>query len=939
MRKIIIGAILFLCFIGLEFTGYIFFVGSASAGYKNNLKRHEEKMVVISKPVVITSLKINFQSQSSKSPVGWISDYGLPFGEKPGIFQTGKLYYGWKKRADKSPLDLSKNARIRDFPDDILLDGLVHMQANDIGWQNGMFKGTKVEGYWEIKVLNGQYDVVVTVGDGFAGKTKEKDCINIEGKKVIKDFVPLGKLGNYGRFKSVKARINVTDGFLTVTADGGINTKINNIEIIPVSIYPYVYLNIPNANLLVTRQDTSDLTLAIGLKKSVDKNVSYKLHLDYDGAGTNWLHLIADKKSDTDKLVFDYSETKKLPVGSYIAKISVSAPGFNSQQLDLQVRVVDASKPYVISSSPLNGSVDVNINTTSIAANNLHIPALQNVKGGIDNSTIKSETVKLFKESNGSYVEVKGVVQGTGGGDAISFSPSGALDPNSNYRFLITSNVKSYSGAPIERFESSFTTATIPRDSSKSYNVHFTKIPVLGTQNKNYTTLTFAPDGRLYALRMDGIIERYDVNHKTGELTGQKMINTLVKKYGKRTAIGLTFDPSSTPQNLIAWVTHCSDGLKSAPPFDGNISKLTGNDLSAEQLVITRLPRSTRDHMVNSVVFGPDKAMYIAQGSNSSAGAFDKGWQREESLLAGTILRLDLEKLKNIKLPLNVETTENQTVINEAPANSMLMRDGKYNPYSSKSPLTIYASGVRNAYDLIWHSNGQLYIPANGSGGGGNSPASVKHTRRPDGSFYNGQDIPATNGVQVQHDWLFRVNPSKPCGYFGHPNPLRGEYVVNRGVVDNPLYSQGVKPDKNYRPAAFDFGLNHSPNGVIEYKSNAFNGVLKGKLLVCRFSGGGDIMVLEPGSLKKVNLKTGESDHIYDIVNTERGSGNSGLTGMSGFANPLDLVEDPVNGNIYISEFNWNNNPNLISQITLLKVNEVPVKQYAIAKKQSIKIH
>ena len=29
-----------------------------------------------------------------------------------------------------------------------------------------------------------------------------------------------------------------------------------------------------------------------------------------------------------------------------------------------------------------------------------------------------------------------------------------------------------------------------------------------------------------------------------------------------------------------------------------------------------------------------------------------------------------------------------------------------YNPFAPGAPLTIYATGVRNAYDLVWHSNG-----------------------------------------------------------------------------------------------------------------------------------------------------------------------------------------------------------------------------------------
>jgi hypothetical protein len=45
---------------------------------------------------------------------------------------------------------------------------------------------------------------------------------------------------------------------------------------------------------------------------------------------------------------------------------------------------------------------------------------------------------------------------------------------------------------------------------------------------------------------------------------------------------------------------------------------------------------------------------------------------------------------------------------------------------------------------------------------------------------------------------------------------------------------------------------------------------------------------------------------------------------MSGFANPLDIVEDVVNGNLYVAELNWNDNPNLTAQITLLRAQQTP---------------
>ena len=125
-------------------------------------------------------------------------------------------------------------------------------------------------------------------------------------------------------------------------------------------------------------------------------------------------------------------------------------------------------------------------------------------------------------------------------------------------------------------------------------------------------------------------------------------------------------------------------------------------------------------------------------------------------------------------------------------------------------------------------------------------------------------------------------------------------------------------PDANYRGAAFNFELNRSPNGAIEYKSDAFNGALKGKILVCRFSGGGDIIVLKPGSLVK-----GSSESLYDIEESYTGAGTNGLVGMSGFINPLDIVEDVKTGNLYVIEFNWNNIPDRTAQITLLRVSNI----------------
>lgn len=386
----------------------------------------------------------------------------------------------------------------------------------------------------------------------------------------------------------------------------------------------------------------------------------------------------------------------------------------------------------------------------------------------------------------------------------------------------------------------------------------------------------------MYALTIDGIIKRFIIK-PDGTLGNPQLIYTLQDEYGtrsKRLTIGFTFDPSATAANLIAWVTHDTFVFLDAPDWDGKLTKLSGPNLETAQDVLINLPRSKKDHLTNSIAFGPDRALYFTQGSCSAMGKGDRTWgYREEHLLSAAVLRLDVSKLGF--LPLDVKTSEGR---------------GNYNPYNPNAPLTIYASGVRNAYDLVWHSNGNLYLPTNSSAAGGNTPASVNGVLRPDGSVYNGPSVPALTDVQqTPTDFLYRVVKG---GYYGHPNPLRGEFVMNGGnpssVIDPAQvkdYPPGTAPDANYRGYSFDFQVHASPNGAIEYKSNTFNGALKGKLLVVRYSQHKDIITLTPGGL------------AGDIVSAVEGYQ---IEGFSGFVDPLDLTEDTTNGDIYVSEYGGN---------------------------------
>ena len=570
---------------------------------------------------------------------------------------------------------------------------------------------------------------------------------------------------------------------------------------------------------------------------------------------------------------------------------------------------VCSQTPRINSSTPSDGATGVALNA-NLSANDLFLPNFDGTGNtGVDNNSITDITVRLFKQ--GSSVPLSASVNGTGGGDAINLDPALPLEPNTGYKFIVD-GVLDNTGVVFDYFESNFTTGVGSATNSGDLNsISFINSGAV-SNGFRFTSLEIGPDNKLYGLEFNGDIHRW-VIEADGTLSSNEILNRWKSpaqgNYGSRIAVGFVFDPSSTAENLIAYITHNSAGLNGAPAWDGNLSRVSGADLGDHDLILTGLPRSKKDHLTNSLAFkdGEPGVIYFNQGSNTAGGAPDNAWgNRKERLLSAATLRLDLNILSESQLPLNVKTTMDPEAINNVNVNSPTLvstvgtyeedgqtfpDDGTYNPYYVNAPLTLFASGIRNAYDLVWHSNGQLYIPANGTAGGSNSPASIEGARRPDGAIYDHSNllypvIPQSNGNNVQRDWLFRVDPNSSLGYYGHPNPLRGEFVLNRGDADVDLSSyDGVQADANYRGDAFDFEYNISPNGVIEYKSDAEFGNLKGALLVVRYSGGSDIIALVP-----------------DGPNGDILTAKTGIPGFSGFTDPLDLIEDVTNGNIYVSD-------------------------------------
>jgi N-acetylneuraminic acid mutarotase/glucose/arabinose dehydrogenase len=395
------------------------------------------------------------------------------------------------------------------------------------------------------------------------------------------------------------------------------------------------------------------------------------------------------------------------------------------------------------------------------------------------------------------------------------------------------------------------------------------------------TAMAFGPDGRLYVTELLGKIHALTLS-SAHLVTADQVITVL----GSRLTTGLAIDPASTATNVILWVSHSDPDLAGPDPTTGMgggaanssaVAKITVNPVSRTAVrttpdPITGLPRSQANHTINAVHFGPvqpdgRRRLFIAVAGNTGAGAPNNSAEslgefglREEQPLSAAILQADV-----FGSGFDGSCANTTDIYAAAPCS-----------------VTTYGTGLRNSYDFVWHSNGSLYATENGASVGPTYP------RSPTAPCTGLAPYPA-NDPGDQNDFLYRIQQGR---YYGHPDPHRlptPECVFKNGSL------QGVPPLPSYQPPIADLGPHKSADGMIEYRSSAFGGAMRGNLLITNYSIG---------------------DDITRVVLSADGTSVVSRTSLAGgFTDPLPLVEGP-DGTIYVGEFSANRITALVPDTT-----------------------
>jgi len=354
------------------------------------------------------------------------------------------------------------------------------------------------------------------------------------------------------------------------------------------------------------------------------------------------------------------------------------------------------------------------------------------------------------------------------------------------------------------------------------------------------TSLQFGPDNKLYVAEMDGFIHVFAINRNgKNNYSGTKLETIdLIKNVpnhnddgtpnfaGKRLVTGIHV--TGTAGSPIIYAAS-SDPRQAAGP-SGNDSNLDTNSGILHKLtkkgggwskqdIVRGLPRSEENHVSNGLVLVGNK-IYLNVGGHTNEGAPSNNFaELPEFALSAAVVVIDLGAIGGgtYDLPtLNGPADQYDPFGGHDGLNQAILEQN--------GPVKIFASGFRNAYDIVYSQSGKFYVWDNGGNTGwGGTPG-------------NNCSNAIDNGGKKHNDGLHLVSQ----GYYGgHPNPTRGNKSNTFGG-QSPIQGAANPEECNFfvpGPANGALTTNAaSTNGLDEYTASNFAGSMQGNLIAAAFN-------------------------------------------------------------------------------------------------------
>jgi N-acetylneuraminic acid mutarotase/glucose/arabinose dehydrogenase len=392
----------------------------------------------------------------------------------------------------------------------------------------------------------------------------------------------------------------------------------------------------------------------------------------------------------------------------------------------------------------------------------------------------------------------------------------------------------------------------------------------------------WGPDGRLYVGTLTGAIHAYTFDDSYTVIDVQTI--SAVSGLSNNHILGIAFNPFDPPTPVKIYVSHselfanggsCFTGTSA---YSGQVSLVSGPSFSAVEPLVTGLPVSNHDHGINGLTFDNEGDLLIAVGGNTNAGVEHCNMGAlPESPLSAAILKARISK-----------AGFNGAVTYQETASGVFNDDqtaGHLVDVSSGVDVEVFSAGLRNPFDLVWTTRGALYGTDNGPNTGFGAASTSATTE--------------TDDPNAPDEILFLVEGH----YYGHPNRNRGRRDDRQNVYRSPSTASLLGLHTAQLAT-----MPPSTNGIDEYRATAFEGSLRGQLLVQHWNGqlSRAELTADGLSIASVSAIAGASTAL-DVVSGPGGA----IIGVdyTGNALKVSLPEEPFSGMQAYDIFPWRARP------------------------------